>query len=141
MLTCGSPWLIAAYRVLRRQSVPWHPPCALVRLILPVHIVYCFLRLLRGQTKALVLSIVRCFYSFLCSFQGAIEVLIYSKLQNDTETIFEETFRFHLPTFAGYLPVFLRLCFLLEAFYLPIFCFLSSSLTAPLSLRSHRPRI
>ena len=33
MLTCGSPWLIAAYRVLRRQSVPWHPPCALVRLI------------------------------------------------------------------------------------------------------------
>ena len=35
MLTCGSPQLIAAYRVLRRQSVPWHPPCALVRLILP----------------------------------------------------------------------------------------------------------
>ena len=37
MLTCGSPQLIAAYRVLHRQSVPWHPPCALVRLILPVH--------------------------------------------------------------------------------------------------------
>ena len=32
----GSPWLFAAYRVLRRQSVPWHPPCALSRLILPV---------------------------------------------------------------------------------------------------------
>ena len=35
MLTCGSPQLFAAYRVLLRQSVPWHPPCALVRLILP----------------------------------------------------------------------------------------------------------
>ena len=35
MLTCSSPELIAAYRVLRRQSVPWHPPCALSRLILP----------------------------------------------------------------------------------------------------------
>ena len=32
---CSSPELIAAYRVLRRQSVPWHPPCALLRLILP----------------------------------------------------------------------------------------------------------
>ena len=47
MLTCGSPQLIAAYRVLLRQSVPWHPPCALVRLILPVHVDYYFLRLLR----------------------------------------------------------------------------------------------
>ena len=47
MLTCGSPQLIAAYRVLRRQSVPWHPPCALVRLILPVHVDHYFLRLLR----------------------------------------------------------------------------------------------
>ena len=35
MFTCNSPWLFAAYRVLRRQSVPWHPPCALLRLILP----------------------------------------------------------------------------------------------------------
>ena len=33
MLTCGSPWLFAAYRVLLRQSVPWHPPCALTCLI------------------------------------------------------------------------------------------------------------
>ena len=47
MLTCGSPQLIAAYRVLLRQSVPWHPPCALVRLILPVHVNHHFLRLLR----------------------------------------------------------------------------------------------
>ena len=33
MPICDSPWLFAAYRVLRRQSVPWHPPCALIRLI------------------------------------------------------------------------------------------------------------
>ena len=33
-LICNSPMLIAAYRVLRRQSVPGHPPCALISLIL-----------------------------------------------------------------------------------------------------------
>ena len=36
MPTCGSPKLFAAYRVLHRQSVPWHPPCALIRLIFAV---------------------------------------------------------------------------------------------------------
>ena len=30
---CGSPRLFAAYRVLRRLSMPRHPPCALLRLI------------------------------------------------------------------------------------------------------------
>ena len=29
MLVCSSPWLIAAYHVLRRLSDPRHPPCAL----------------------------------------------------------------------------------------------------------------
>ena len=29
---CSSPWLIAAYHVFLRLSVPRHPPCALVRL-------------------------------------------------------------------------------------------------------------
>ena len=33
ILICKSPMLIAAYRVLRRQSVPGHPPCALISLI------------------------------------------------------------------------------------------------------------
>ena len=33
---CVSPQLFAAYRVLLRPSVPWHPPCALVRLIFAV---------------------------------------------------------------------------------------------------------
>ena len=31
--TCGSPKLFAAGRVLHRQLVPWHPPCALLCLI------------------------------------------------------------------------------------------------------------
>ena len=31
--TCGSPQLFAAGRVLLRQMVPWHPPCALCSLI------------------------------------------------------------------------------------------------------------
>ena len=67
MLTCGSPQLIAAYRVLLRQSVPWHPPCALVRLILPVHVEHYFLRLLRVVFNKDCLL----FVSSLCSFQGA----------------------------------------------------------------------
>ena len=33
MPACGSPQLFAAYHVLLRQSVPGHPPCALIRLI------------------------------------------------------------------------------------------------------------
>ena len=32
-LICSSPMLFAAYRVLLRQSVPGHPPCALISLI------------------------------------------------------------------------------------------------------------
>ena len=58
MLTCSSPRLFAAYRVLHRQSVPWHPPCALLRLILPVprrsraaSAQYGFLRLLRTVSR------------------------------------------------------------------------------------------
>ena len=34
MPACGSPMLFAACHVLLRRLVPWHPPCALVRLIL-----------------------------------------------------------------------------------------------------------
>ena len=34
MPACGSPLLFAACHVLLRRLVPWHPPCALVRLIL-----------------------------------------------------------------------------------------------------------
>jgi hypothetical protein len=33
MPACGSPQLFAACHVLLRRLVPWHPPCALVRLI------------------------------------------------------------------------------------------------------------
>ena len=69
-------------------------------------------------------------YSFLCSFQGAIEVSTdfvclsahFSVLRN-LKTIQKLFLKHNLissPTFAGYLPVFLRLCFLIEAFYLPI---------------------
>ena len=34
-LACSSPGLIAACHVLRRRSVPRHPPCALIRLTSP----------------------------------------------------------------------------------------------------------
>ena len=33
MPACGSPLLFAACHVLLRRLVPWHPPCALLRLI------------------------------------------------------------------------------------------------------------
>ena len=35
MSACDSPQLFAAGRVLLRRLVPWHPPCALLRLIIP----------------------------------------------------------------------------------------------------------
>ena len=111
MLTCGSPRLIAAYRVLRRQSVPWHPPCALVRLILPVHIVYPFLRLLRGINN---LDCLFCFFPV--QFSRCVEVSTFqSILQNDTEIIILSPVKFRrwlrwptiiFGTFAPLLPVF-----------------------------------
>ena len=59
MPACGSPQLFAAYHVLLRQSVPGHPPCALIRLIyfgfhmpLPVPLL--------GHASTLVLSLAFC---------------------------------------------------------------------------------
>ena len=68
MPICGSPWLFAAYRVLRRQSVPWHPPCALVRLIVQMPVLSTALAVLRlPSARAVRFS---CFFvSSLCSFQ------------------------------------------------------------------------
>ena len=95
MPTCGSPWLFAAYRVLRRQSVPWHPPCALVRLILPVLVVLIFLRLLRNENNLkFVVSFLPCAV-FKVRLKALLRIsessLIHSIrcpiLQNDTEII------------------------------------------------------
>ena len=60
MPACGSPLLFAACHVLLRRLVPWHPPCALVRLITS------FLRLvtlISGQ-----LTFFYCNWSFKTSF-------------------------------------------------------------------------
>ena len=83
MLACGSPWLFAAYRVLRRQSVPWHPPCALIRLILPVHSRSFPPKTIERNEQPKIV----CFVSSLCSFQGALKSQLASILQNDTEII------------------------------------------------------
>ena len=45
MLTCSSPKLFAAYHVLHRQLVPWHPPCALISFIFLTNIVELFVSL------------------------------------------------------------------------------------------------
>ena len=67
MPVCGSPWLFAAYRVLLRQTVPWHPPCALVRLIcLRFAALLRPLRRLNGSSSECLLRSLS-----LCSFQGA----------------------------------------------------------------------
>ena len=140
MPTCGSPRLIAAYRVLHRQSVPWHPPCALIRLILP-NFCQTLLRLLRGPTKA-ILSIVVVFLTlFLCSFQGAIEVFVlisYGVESRNFKTI-QKLFSKHnlisYPTFrrlfAGLPPALLPV----EAFYLPI-SFLAITVVPTLEVES-----
>ena len=45
MPACGSPLLFAACHVLLRRLVPWHPPCALLRLITLLRL-SCFFRLI-----------------------------------------------------------------------------------------------
>ena len=42
MPACGSPLLFAACHVLLRRLVPWHPPCALLRLITLLRLRYNF---------------------------------------------------------------------------------------------------
>ena len=42
MPACGSPLLFAACHVLPRRLVPWHPPCALVRLITLLRLLQSF---------------------------------------------------------------------------------------------------
>ena len=74
MPTCGSPWLFAAYRVLRRQSVPWHPPRALSRLIFASLRLPAVLRLPGRETRLSSLLP-------LCSFQGALEFSLSRSLK------------------------------------------------------------
>ena len=61
MPACGSPMLFAACHVLLRRLVPWHPPCALVRLI--------FLRMtfviVDPETNCLIFFPVNCYQYFL----------------------------------------------------------------------------
>ena len=44
MPACGSPMLFAACHVLLRRLVPWHPPCALLRLITSILRLVTFFR-------------------------------------------------------------------------------------------------
>ncbi len=75
MPICGSPWLFAAYRVLRRRLAPWHPPCALCSLIKFI----LALLAVRSQTARC-----RCFqdessYCFECSQSFAQNLKSYAK--------------------------------------------------------------
>ena len=121
----GDLWIIAylqlttAFRSLSRPSSAISAMASTLRsysLDLLPNLHPTLLRLLRGQTEALVLSIVCCCFLYSCAV-FKVRLKFCSKLQNDTETIFDfkKTFRFS-PTFAGFLPVFLRLCFLLKPF-------------------------
>ena len=109
MPVCGSPWLFAAYRVLRRQSVPWHPPCALVRLICLRSI--ALLRPLRQQNGS-SFECLLCSLS-LCSFQGAGAIhrfrgkrllksrLCLANLQSDTVKEYSRTIDSSLASFSS----------------------------------------
>ena len=109
MPVCGSPWLFAAYRVLHRQSVPWHPPCALVRLICLRSI--ALLRPLRQQNGSSVECLL-CSLS-LCSFQGAGAIhrfrgkrllksrLCLANLQSDTVKEYSRTVDSSLASFSS----------------------------------------
>ena len=68
MPACGSPMLFAAGHVLLRRLVPWHPPCALLRLITLLRLV----TFLSGfNRKFCNWSFQDSFSSSMCGCQGA----------------------------------------------------------------------
>ena len=96
-----------AYRSLSRPSSAISAMASTLRsysLDLLPNLHPTLLRLLRGQMEALVLSIVRCFNSFLCSFQGAIEVLF------ETSKRYRNYFRFQedIQILSDFSPAFYR---------------------------------
>ena len=102
MSACDSPQLFAAGRVLLRRLVPWHPPCALLRLITLLRPTFrCFFRLptLTGLSTL---------FSSLCSCQDApaLSRPLRSSLrnpENDTGSVLR------LVSSEGVLPLFGRL--------------------------------
>ena len=86
MPACGSPLLFAACHVLLRRLVPWHPPCALVRLITLLRLRYIL------PVKSLTFfatGLLKTLLVFrLCSCQGARAIACPFRIQNpenDTE--------------------------------------------------------
>ena len=81
---CGSPQLFAAYHVLLRRSVPWHPPCALLSLIfLKTNLLLYFASFAFASFRPSCFSSMR--------FSRCVEgFLFYRNPQNDTgEKFFE----------------------------------------------------
>ena len=119
MPICGSPKLFAAYRVLRRQSVPWHPPCALIRLILP-YSHPALLRLLRPDGSSLSIALFSdsscAVFKVRVKFPWPSGLRNFKTIQKPFQKLLEVSTQILSPTFAGSLPVFLRLCFSLKPF-------------------------
>ena len=65
MSACDSPQLFAAGRVLLRRLVPWHPPCALLRLITLLRPTF------RCHFRLPTLTGLSTLFSSLCSCQDA----------------------------------------------------------------------
>ena len=82
----GSPLLFAVSHVLLRRLVPWHPPCALVRLITDPETSLQFFRFLIELLATGLLRLL--FSSFMCGCQGARAISrprIPENPENDTE--------------------------------------------------------
>ena len=101
----GSPLLFAVSHVLLRRLVPWHPPCALVRLITDPETSLQFFRFLIELLATGLLRLL--FSSFMCGCQGARAISrprIPQNPENDTELrrqFLLRTVRFALcPSFA-----------------------------------------
>ena len=78
--TCGSPQLFAAGRVLRRQMVPWHPPCALLCLISTPETILSFLSPVSAFTFRFRLSPSASCFRFPSPSTGLPEKLISSSM-------------------------------------------------------------
>ena len=102
MSACDSPQLFAAGRVLLRRLVPWHPPCALLRLITLLRPTF------RCHFRLPTLTGLSTLFSSLCSCQDApaLSRPLRSSLrnpENDTGSVLR------LVSSEGVLPLFGRL--------------------------------
>ena len=106
---CGSPLLFAACHVLLRRLVPWHPPCALLRLITSIlRLRYIFSGQLTFNLQLVFQDFFLVFFSVQlsrCAVNSFTFRISFQNPENDTDDWFDSSFlgRLWLLAFAPFL--------------------------------------